>query len=46
MRKQRLVLDLGLPVLTHKNGRIGNKQGFSEVSGLITAFHLLPQGTA
>ena len=32
MRKQRLVLDLGLPIFTHKIGRIGNKQGFSEVS--------------
>jgi len=40
MRKQRLVVDLRLPVLTGKIDRIGSKQGFSELSGLTTVSRL------
>ena len=38
MCKQRLVLDLQLPVLTGKIGGIHSKQGFSEVSVISSQF--------
>ena len=40
MRKQRLVLDWRVPALTGRIGRIHSKQGFSEVSILITGYCL------
>lgn len=38
MCKERLVLDLRLPALTGKIGIIHSKQGFSELSSLITHY--------